>query len=170
MPRDDGVPPGTLVMLVLRVLSREPLHGYAIAQRIHTLSLRGISHKRNTEPALACDDCTETDFNRKDGAIFAAAHQFEAHTYRPYLGLIKLAFVLLSVLPTLGFRHQDLQVLFQEFVARVAEYPLGTGVDDHKISVFVHCEDRLSCGIQQSLDGGASLLCRHLRALAASDV
>ena len=38
MPRDDGVPPGTLIMLVLRVLSTEPLHGYAIAQRIHTLS------------------------------------------------------------------------------------------------------------------------------------
>ena len=38
MPNDDGVPSGTLVMLVLRVLSAEPLHGYAIAQRIHTLS------------------------------------------------------------------------------------------------------------------------------------
>ena len=34
----DGVPPGTLVMLVLRVLNSGPLHGYAIAQRIHALS------------------------------------------------------------------------------------------------------------------------------------
>ena len=34
----DGVPPGTLVMLVLRVLQSGPLHGYAIAQRIHALS------------------------------------------------------------------------------------------------------------------------------------
>jgi transcriptional regulator len=34
----DGVPPGTLVMLVLRVLQHGPLHGYAIAQRIHALS------------------------------------------------------------------------------------------------------------------------------------
>ena len=34
MPRDDGVPPGTLIMLILRVLASEPLHGYAIAQRI----------------------------------------------------------------------------------------------------------------------------------------
>ena len=34
MPRADGLPPGTLVMLILRVLAREPLHGYAIAQRI----------------------------------------------------------------------------------------------------------------------------------------
>jgi PadR family transcriptional regulator, regulatory protein PadR len=33
-----GVPPGTLVMLVLRILQSGPLHGYAIAQRIHTLS------------------------------------------------------------------------------------------------------------------------------------
>ena len=30
--------PGTLGMLVLRVLQPGPLHGYAIAQRIHTLS------------------------------------------------------------------------------------------------------------------------------------
>jgi PadR family transcriptional regulator PadR len=35
---DTGVPPGTLVMLVLRVLQAGPLHGYAIAQRIHLLS------------------------------------------------------------------------------------------------------------------------------------
>ena len=35
---DTGVPPGTLVMLVLRVLQSAPLHGYAIAQRIHALS------------------------------------------------------------------------------------------------------------------------------------
>jgi transcriptional regulator len=35
---DTGVPPGTLVMLVLRVLQSGPTHGYAIAQRIHALS------------------------------------------------------------------------------------------------------------------------------------
>jgi transcriptional regulator len=38
MPTETGVPPGTLIMLVLRVLQGEPLHGYAIAQRIHQLS------------------------------------------------------------------------------------------------------------------------------------
>lgn len=38
MPRTAGLPPGTLVMLILRVLQGEPLHGYAIAQRIHHLS------------------------------------------------------------------------------------------------------------------------------------
>ena len=33
-----SIPPGTLVMLVLRVLQHGPLHGYAVAQRIHQLS------------------------------------------------------------------------------------------------------------------------------------
>lgn len=33
-----GMPPGTLPMLILRVLQSEPLHGYAMAQRIHILS------------------------------------------------------------------------------------------------------------------------------------
>lgn len=33
-----GVPPGTLIMLVLRVLQQGSFHGYAIAQRIHMLS------------------------------------------------------------------------------------------------------------------------------------
>ncbi len=37
MPRPD-MPPGALVLLVLRVLRGGPLHGYAIAQRIHALS------------------------------------------------------------------------------------------------------------------------------------
>src|SRR4030095_3432296 len=35
---EGWIPPGTLVMLVLRVLQNGPLHGYAIAQRIHALS------------------------------------------------------------------------------------------------------------------------------------
>src|SRR5579883_1656994 len=33
-----GMPPGVLPMLILRVLQSDPLHGYAIAQRIHLLS------------------------------------------------------------------------------------------------------------------------------------
>jgi transcriptional regulator len=32
------MPPGTLPLLILRVLQSEALHGYAIAQRIHLLS------------------------------------------------------------------------------------------------------------------------------------
>jgi PadR family transcriptional regulator, regulatory protein PadR len=32
------MPTGALVLLILRVLRSAPLHGYAIAQRIHTLS------------------------------------------------------------------------------------------------------------------------------------
>jgi len=32
------MPPGALVLLILRVLRAGPLHGYAIAQRIHALS------------------------------------------------------------------------------------------------------------------------------------
>lgn len=32
------MPAGALVLLILRVLRSGPLHGYAIAQRIHTLS------------------------------------------------------------------------------------------------------------------------------------
>ena len=34
----DGMPPGALPMLILRVLQSGALHGYAIAQRIHVLS------------------------------------------------------------------------------------------------------------------------------------
>ena len=43
MPRDDGLPPGTLVLLILRVISSGPLHGYAIAQRISQLSSDELS-------------------------------------------------------------------------------------------------------------------------------
>ena len=37
MPKKE-MPTGALVLLILRVLRSGPLHGYAIAQRIHTLS------------------------------------------------------------------------------------------------------------------------------------
>lgn len=53
MPRDTGLPPGTLMMLVLRVLSSQPLHGYAIAQRIHQLSREELSVEEGSlYPAL----------------------------------------------------------------------------------------------------------------------
>jgi PadR family transcriptional regulator, regulatory protein PadR len=42
MPKNDmpkpGMPSGALAMLILRVLNSGPLHGYAMAQRIHVLS------------------------------------------------------------------------------------------------------------------------------------
>jgi len=53
MPRDAGLPPGTLVMLILRVLASGPLHGYAIAQRIAQLSNDALSVEEGSlYPAL----------------------------------------------------------------------------------------------------------------------
>jgi PadR family transcriptional regulator, regulatory protein PadR len=53
MPRDTGLPPGTLMMLVLRVLTRQPLHGYAIAQTIRQLSRDELSVEEGSlYPAL----------------------------------------------------------------------------------------------------------------------
>jgi PadR family transcriptional regulator PadR len=53
MPRQDGLPPGTLVMLILRVLHAGPLHGYAIAQRIAQLSKDELSVEEGSlYPAL----------------------------------------------------------------------------------------------------------------------
>jgi PadR family transcriptional regulator, regulatory protein PadR len=53
MPREDGLPPGTLIMLILRVLAAGPLHGYAIAQRIRTLSRDELSVEEGSlYPAL----------------------------------------------------------------------------------------------------------------------
>ena len=53
MPREDGLPPGTLAMLILRVLASRPLHGYAIAQRIAQLSHEQLSVEEGSlYPAL----------------------------------------------------------------------------------------------------------------------
>src|SRR5262245_40270718 len=53
MPRATGLPPGTLVMLVLRVVANQPLHGYAIAQRIRQLSSEQLSVEEGSlYPAL----------------------------------------------------------------------------------------------------------------------
>ena len=53
MPREDGLPPGTLIMLILRVLVSGPLHGYAIAQRIARLSNEELSVEEGSlYPAL----------------------------------------------------------------------------------------------------------------------
>jgi PadR family transcriptional regulator len=53
MPRDDGLPPGTLAMLILRVLAARPMHGYAIAQRIAQLSNQELSVEEGSlYPAL----------------------------------------------------------------------------------------------------------------------
>ncbi len=53
MPREDGLPPGTLNMLILRVVASRPLHGYAIAQRIAELSSEQLSVEEGSlYPAL----------------------------------------------------------------------------------------------------------------------
>jgi len=53
MPRDTGLPPGTLAMLILRVISAQPLHGYAIAQKIHLMSDEQLSVEEGSlYPAL----------------------------------------------------------------------------------------------------------------------
>jgi PadR family transcriptional regulator PadR len=53
MPRTAGLPPGTLVLLILRVLRQGPLHGYAIAQKIRTLSTEQLSVEEGSlYPAL----------------------------------------------------------------------------------------------------------------------
>ena len=53
MPRADGLPPGTLAMLILRVLASGPLHGYAISQRIAQLSRNELSVEEGSlYPAL----------------------------------------------------------------------------------------------------------------------
>jgi len=38
MPRETGLPPGTLNLIILRVLRGGALHGYAIARKIQLLS------------------------------------------------------------------------------------------------------------------------------------
>jgi transcriptional regulator len=53
MPKAAGLPPGTLVMLILRVLRQAPMHGYAIAQKIRTLSSDQLSVEEGSlYPAL----------------------------------------------------------------------------------------------------------------------
>ena len=53
MPRDTGLPPGTLMMVVLRVLMRQPLHGYAIAHTIRQRSRDELSVEEGSlYPAL----------------------------------------------------------------------------------------------------------------------
>ena len=53
MRMDTGLPPGTLDLLILRVLASQPLHGYAIAQRIHHLSGEELSVEEGSlYPAL----------------------------------------------------------------------------------------------------------------------
>lgn len=53
MPKSNGVPPGTLILLILRVLHPGPLHGYAIAQRIRHLSSEQLSVEEGSlYPAL----------------------------------------------------------------------------------------------------------------------
>src|SRR5262245_2531509 len=53
MPRNDGLPPGTLILLILRVLAAQPLPGYALAQRIALLSSDALSVEEGSlYPAL----------------------------------------------------------------------------------------------------------------------
>lgn len=58
MPRDEGQPPGTLILLILRVLAAQPLHGYAIAQRIHALLYEELSVEEGSLYRRSRDCCS----------------------------------------------------------------------------------------------------------------
>ena len=66
MPRDDGLPPGTLVMLILRVLATQPLHGYAIAQRITQFPTKSSASKR-ARSTRRCRSCCSRAGSRRAG-------------------------------------------------------------------------------------------------------
>lgn len=52
-PSRFPIPQGTLDMLILRVLSLEPAHGYAIAQRVHQMSRETVRvNQGSLYPAL----------------------------------------------------------------------------------------------------------------------
>ena len=50
---DAGMPPGTLAMLILRVLKNDSLHSNAIPQRIHQLSRGELYRRREGSPYSA---------------------------------------------------------------------------------------------------------------------
>ena len=53
MPTNAGLPPGTLILLILRVVRPGPRQGYAIAQRIRALSSEQLSVEEGSlYPAL----------------------------------------------------------------------------------------------------------------------
>ena len=58
-PSRFPIPQGTLDMLVLQILSLEPLHGYAIAQRIELISKHAVQVSQ--------------------GSLYPALHRLEQH-------------------------------------------------------------------------------------------
>jgi PadR family transcriptional regulator PadR len=57
-PHRTEIPPGTLDMLVLKTISRSPMHGYGIAEHIHQMS----------------EDVLEVE----EGSLYPALHRLEA--------------------------------------------------------------------------------------------
>ena len=71
--------PGTLYMLILRILAAGPLHGYAIAKRIHAVSREALSIEEGSlYPALnrmlvkgwLAAEWGTSESNRKPGCNF----------------------------------------------------------------------------------------------------
>jgi len=79
MPRDTGLPPGTLIMLVLRILRTQPLHGYAIAQRLHQVSAEQLRVEEGSlYPALRrleLDGLVEAEWGTSDNNRRARYYQ-----------------------------------------------------------------------------------------------
>ena len=73
-PSRFPIPQGTLDMLILQILSLEPLHGYAIAQRIEMISKHAVqvnqgslypALQRLEKNGLVTSDWDTTDNNRR---------------------------------------------------------------------------------------------------------
>src|SRR5262245_15595639 len=82
MRRETGLPPGMLDMLELRVLATEPLHGYAIAQRVHLLSSEELSVEEGSlYPAM--QKLLVKGWVKASSAVSETGRQVRAYRIRP---------------------------------------------------------------------------------------
>src|SRR5215813_1596828 len=141
--RDD---PDRIVYL-MRDPGREASEGgqsLGLAGRpLQNQTLRDVSDECQCLPSTCRLHVTERDFDRELRAISSARDEIEPSSHGPHVGIPEVRGTMIDVTSTKALRHEHLERMAEQCLARIAEHLFGLSIDRDDTSLWVDQEDRL---------------------------
>src|SRR5215467_789854 len=106
-------------------------------------TLRDVGDERQGLPFICRLHVTQRDFDRELRAISSARDEIESSAHGPHVGLPEVRGTMIDVANPKALRHEHLERLAEQCLARIAEHLFGLSIDRDDVSLYIDQEDRL---------------------------
>ena len=113
------------------------------------LALGDVTNEAGDQRLPASLQGAETDVDWKLRAIFAPAVQFQACTHGPHTGMTEVRGPIFRMPAPDALRQQHFHLLSQQLFARVAEQPLGLGIDQNDPAILLRYHNGIRGGFEE---------------------